>query len=62
MMVLTPDKLVNDEDIPQINQKYHIALLYYAMFMYTDNEYYNLYRTTTVDLDYTDDIIDIQCR
>lgn len=59
MMVLTPDKLVNDEDIPQINQKYHIALLYYAMFMYTDNvEYYNLYRTTTVDLDYTDDIID----
>ena len=51
-MVLTPDELKNDDDVPKINPKYHIALLYYAIFMYSNNpHYYDLYREITSDLD-----------
>lgn len=51
-MVLTPEELKNDDDVPEINPKYHIALLYYAMFMYSNNShYYDLYKEITSDLD-----------
>lgn len=58
MMILAPDKLVNDNDVPEINPKYHMALVYYAMFMYTDDvSYFNLYRDIISELYIEDEII-----
>lgn len=37
---LIPKELVNDADIPKINRKYHIGLVYYALFLYTDDTIY----------------------
>lgn len=51
MMILVPDELINDNDVPEINSKYHVALVYYAMFMYTDDvSYFNLYRDIIAEL------------
>jgi hypothetical protein len=58
MMILAPDELVNDNDVPEINPKYHMALVYYAMFMYTDDvSYFNLYKDIISELYIEDEMI-----
>lgn len=51
MMALVPKKLEKDDDIPEINRKYHIYLVYYALFLYTDNvDWYNMFYAGTGEL------------
>lgn len=53
LITIQPDELINDDDIPQINSKYHFALMYYALFVMTDNiDYLGIYNNLTADLDY----------
>ena len=40
IMALEPDKLVEDTDVPEVNTKYHLAIIYYALFLFTDNPLY----------------------
>lgn len=58
LMILIPDELVEDTDVPEINSKYHMALVYYAMFMYSDDiSYFNLYKDIISELYIEDEII-----
>ena len=41
-----PVDLVSNDDVPLINPSYHVGLIYYALFLITDNQiYYDLYMT-----------------
>lgn len=48
---LVPKELVEDTDVPEINRKYHIGLVYYALFLYNNDEmYWNLFGTSIQEL------------
>ena len=48
---LAPKKLENDNDMPKINRKYHIGLVYYALFLYTDDTtYWDMFNDVAQDL------------
>lgn len=50
-MALVPDRLVKDDDVPEINEKYHIYLVYYALFLFTDDDkWYQVFLGGTSDL------------
>lgn len=41
-----PKDLVENDDVPLINASYHVGLIYYALFLITDDQkYYDLYMT-----------------
>lgn len=43
-IIKEPTLLSDDSDVPDLSSKYHIALVYYAMFMYNDDfKYLNRY-------------------
>lgn len=57
---LVPRALEKDSDEPKINRKYHIGLVYYALFLYTDDTtYWQMFQDASVDLlmqDASDDL------
>lgn len=59
MMALVPDELVEDTDVPEINQKYHMYLVYYALFLHTDDvTWFDLFSQGVGELLHTESNLD----